>query len=96
MRCGISTACFFPEDTLLSLQQVVQTGSPITEVFLNTFREAEDDYIHKLCQVVQQSGIQVVSVHPFSSMLDGFFFASPYATRFDDGMALFEKYYVAC
>ncbi|MDL2252884.1 sugar phosphate isomerase/epimerase [Ruminococcaceae bacterium OttesenSCG-928-I18] len=96
MRCGISTSCFFPEDTVLSLQQVVQMGSPVTEVFLNTFSEAEDAYIDRLCDIVKGSGTEVVSVHPFSSMLDGYFFASHYPTRFWDGLSLFKRYYEIC
>ena len=96
MRCGISTSCFFPMDTALSLQQVVRTGAEVTEVFLNTFSEAEDAYIDILCEIVKNSGIQVGSVHPFSSMLDGYFFASHYTTRFSDGLSLFKRYYEIC
>ncbi len=96
MRCGVSTSCFFPEDTLRSLQKVVQIGSPVTEVFLNTFSEVEEDYVQALRREVRRSGIQVVAVHPFSSMLDGFFFASPYATRLQDGLRLFKRYFEVC
>ncbi len=96
MRCGISTSCFFPKDTLQSLHQVIDTGSPITEIFFNTFSEIEDDYVNELYNCVQSSGIEVVSFHPFSSMLDGFFFASPYEQRFYDGEALYRRYFEIC
>ncbi len=96
MRCGISTSCFYPKDTLQSLMQVVELGSPITEIFLNTFSEIEDDYIEKLYQCVSGSKTKVVAFHPFSSMLDGFFFASTYKRRFADGEALYRRYFEIC
>ncbi len=71
-------------------------GSPLTEVFLNTFSEIEEPYLAKLCQTVRASGIEVVSVHPFSSMLDGFFFASHYERRLQDGMDLYKRYFELC
>lgn len=96
MRCGISTACFYPDSTLDSLKQVVETGAPVTEIFLNTFSEMDQPYIEKLMKVVYSSGIQVASVHPFTSMLEGFFFASGYEGRFEDGMRIYRRYYEIC
>ncbi len=96
MRCGISTSCYFPEDTLVSLKHVTGAAAPVTEVFLNTFSETEPDYVGKLDALRRESGIEVCSLHPFSSMLDGFFFASPYAARMRDGIALYRRYYEVC
>ncbi len=96
MRCGISTSCFFPKDTLQSLEEVIKSGAPVTEIFLNTFSEIEPEYIKKLYQCVQKSGIEVVAFHPFSSMLDGFFFASTYKRRYYDGETLYRRYFEIC
>ncbi len=96
MRCGVSTACYFPLDTCAALERVAATGAPITEVFLNTFSEAEDVYVQRLGGIVEASGIEVVSVHPFSSMLDGYFFASTYESRMADGLALYRRYFEIC
>ncbi len=96
MRCGISTACFYPENTLLSLQQITAAGAPVTEVFLNTFSELEPPFISQLAAVARQGGVQVLSVHPFSSALEGFLFASRYEGRFADGIDLYRKYFAAC
>ncbi len=96
MRCGISTACFFPQDTLQSLQQVIAIGSPVTEIFLNTFSEIETPYVDELYRCVHDAKIEVVAFHPFSSMLDGFFFASTYERRFFDGEALYRRYFEIC
>ena len=96
MRCGISTACFYPENTLDALRRVVDTGAPVTEIFLNTFSELEDSFIHKLQEEVQRSGIEVSSVHPFSSAMEGFFFVSAYDGRFKDGMEIYRRFFEIC
>lgn len=95
MRCGISTACFYPEDTLTALKMVAATGAPVTEIFLNTFSELEKDYIARLDDVARTAGIQVVSLHPFSSAMEGFFFATRYAGRMDDGIRLYRRFFEA-
>lgn len=96
LRCGISTACLFPQDTLAALQQVIALGAPLTEVFLNTVSEMEPAYIARLERAVQASGIEVVSVHPSLSMLDGYFFASYYEGRFTDGLRVYRRYFEVC
>lgn len=93
MRCGISTACFFPEEMLDAIRQVIETGAPVTEIFLNTFSELEEGFIQKLEKIVLDSGIRVASIHPFTSMMEGFFFASHYKGRMADGLALYKKYF---
>lgn len=96
MRCGISTACFYPENTLKSLQSVIDAGAPVTELFLNTFSELEDGFICKVKDMVSSSGIEISSVHPFSSIIEGFFFASWYEGRMDDGIGLYRCFFEIC
>ena len=95
MRCGVATACFYPDTTLNSLAQVIETGVPVTEVFLNTFHEYEDDYIAKLVEMVSSSGIRVKSFHPFSSMIEGFLSASASLGRFSDGFQSYRRFFKA-
>lgn len=95
MRCGLSTACFFPEDTLSSLKKVVAANIPVVEIFFNTFSEIEDTYIIDIENVLHQSNTEVVSVHPFSSPMESFFFASNYPGRFDDGVRLYRRIFEA-
>ncbi len=96
MRCGISTACFYPEDLFEALRQVAATGAPVTEIFLNTFSELEEVPMRRLADAVGEAGIRVSAIHPFTSMIEGFFFASPYLGRMDDGMRLYRRYFEAC
>lgn len=96
MQCGISTACFYPRDTLESFTWIAEHGVLVTELFINTFCELEDDYVEKLLHVQRETGIRVSSVHPFTGMIEGFFFASGYSTRIRDGVALYRRFYEIC
>lgn len=95
MQCGLSTACFFPETTLSSLEQVIESKVPVAELFLNTFSELEDAYVERIISALQNSTTKIVSVHPFSSTMEGFFFATPYEGRFSDGLYLYRKIFDA-
>ncbi|NLW77933.1 MAG: sugar phosphate isomerase/epimerase [Ruminococcaceae bacterium] len=96
MRCGISTSCFYPETPLEALHKLIGAGAPVAEVFINTFAELEEGYVNKLVAAQRASGIQVVSVHPFSAVMEGFLFASDYKTRFDDGVKLYRQFFHLC
>uniref|UniRef100_S0DFH0 Xylose isomerase-like TIM barrel domain-containing protein n=1 Tax=termite gut metagenome TaxID=433724 RepID=S0DFH0_9ZZZZ len=96
MLCGISTACFYPQDTRVSLRRVIQAGARVVEVFLNTFSELEDGYLAELAGIAGAAGVRVVSVHPCSSAMEGFFFASRYAARMADGIRLYRRFFQAC
>lgn len=96
MLCGISTACLYPQDTLESLEQVAALQPDCMEVFLNTFREWDAPYLDALCRRREEFGIPVVSVHPFTSGLEPFLFFTSYETRFEDGLALYRRYFEAC
>lgn len=96
MRCGISTSCFYPENTLSSLQRVIDAGAPVTELFLNTFSELEPAFVARVADAVQRSGICISSVHPFTSAMEGFFFASQYEGRMLDGISIYRRYFEVC
>lgn len=96
MRCGISTACFYPGETLHALRQLADAGVKVVELFPNTFSELEDEYLQKLKDIVDSAGITVSSLHPFTAAMEGFFFASTYKTRFGDGEKLYRRYFEMC
>lgn len=96
MECGVSTANFYPEYLLTAFEQLVAAKVPVTEVFINTFSEMEEDFLEQLLRAKEGSGMRVVSVHPFSAVMEGFFFASDYKTRFADGAEVYRKFFRAC
>lgn len=96
MTCGVSTSCFYPMETAQSLAILQNAKMQSVEIFLNTFSELEDSYIDTLCSMVQKSETEVVSVHPFTSGMETFFFASLYETRVLDGLKLYRRYFEVC
>lgn len=96
MACGISTANFFPENTLSAFSHLTDAHVPLTELFFNTFSEMDDDFVEQLLAEKKRSGIRVAAVHPFSAQLEGFFFASHYETRFSDGLKFYRRFFEIC
>lgn len=89
---GVSSACFYPMETLCAVRQLCAWKIPNIEIFFNSPRELKEEYVQKLHQLCQQSGTQVVSVHPFTSGIEPLFFFSEYPGRFEDGIELYEGY----
>ena len=67
---GVSSACFYPMETLCAVRQLCAWKIPNIEIFFNSPRELKEEYVQKLHQLCQQSGTQVVSVHPFTSGIE--------------------------
>lgn len=96
MRCGISSASFFPLDSLSSLEILVEAKVPVAELFLNTFSELEESYIDKVEKIINGGETELVSFHPFTGPLEGFFFAIDYPGRMQDGLKLYRRYFEIC
>lgn len=96
MHCGISTACFYPGETAQALALLCGAGIRTTEIFLNTFSELRPEYLSRLKEILSASDTRAAALHPFSSMLETFFFASGYPNRLQDGLALYRRYFEIC
>lgn len=95
MNCGISTSTFYPETTEKSLDFIINGKFPCCELFLNAFSEVEPDFISELAKKAQNGGVEVVSIHPFTSFMEPMSFFTPYERRFTDGLELYKKYFNA-
>ncbi len=96
MQCGVSTACFYPEETAASLQRLQRAGIKTVELFLNTFSELEPAYLARLERILQAGDMHAAALHPFTSVLETFLFATDYPTRLEDGLKFYEQYFSAC
>ena len=96
MEIGISSSCYYPQNTLTSLEKALDAGAPVAEVFLNTFRELEPGFVARLGECARRKGRRILSVHPFTSALEPFLFFSEYETRFEDGLDLYRRYFEVC
>ena len=96
MKCGVSTACYYPEPTENALYELVSHQVPYIEIFLNTFSELEVPFVKRLQEILKQGMTQVVSLHPFTSGMEPLLFFSNYKRRFEDGVCLYQHYFEFC
>ena len=95
MRMGVSTACFYPMLTELSLITLLEMGVTELEIFFNTSSELNKKYIKGLRSSLRKYGGKVRSIHPYSSMMEPFMFFSNYERRFNDMMDDYKRYFEA-
>jgi len=95
MQVGISSAVFYPMETELAVEKIIQLGFKRTELFINCESEYDDLYIDKLKEKMDGAGIQVVSIHPYTSLIEGMFFFSEYDRRVQDSISQYRKYFRA-
>lgn len=96
MQCGISTACLYPCQTLESLERLLTLGAGSVEIFLNAFAELRQDYVLRLREALERAGRPITSLHPFTSGLEPLLLFSEYPGRFQEGVALYRRYFEIC
>ena len=92
MEIGMSLACFYPLEPEKAVAKARALGIKTCEIFLNTFSELEDDYLHMLKERCDGAGLRVYSIHPFTSAIENYFFFSPYPRRVQDASELYRRY----
>ena len=95
MNIGVSTACLYPEETEKAVAKLCGAGFKRLEIFFNTFRELEEDYLKELKAIAGAYGARAVSIHPFTSGYEPMLLFSRYGRRFEDGAELYRRYYNA-
>jgi len=95
MRIGISTSCYYPQPTEEALAILAGAGAPALEVFFNTSSELEPGYLRQLRRLADEAGAPIVSVHPYTSGMEGLLFFSEYSRRFEDAREYYKRYYRA-
>ncbi len=92
-QIGVSSACFYPDETEKSLETAGECGFTQVELFLNSPSELEDEFVDKLISIKEKYSLDIVSLHPFTSFAESFFLFSNYERRFTDTLPLYEKYF---
>lgn len=95
MEVGISTACFYPQPLEDTIERVAKLGIQTVEIFFNTESEMHEPFYRELRERIQQNGLSVVSLHPFTSLMEGILLFSEYARRTEDGFAQYRHYFRA-
>ena len=92
---GISSACFFPLDTIKSVEACADAGFDIEEIFINTDSELSGEYFGRLKKVVSERKLRITSIHPFTSGFENILFFVGYDKRIEDGAEYYKKYFNA-
>ena len=95
MQIGISSACFYPMETLDSLKLLGEHGVKMSEIFMNSFSELKKEYVNELFAVKDYYGMQIPSIHPFTSEFEPFMFFTDYKSRVDDALDFYKQYFEA-
>jgi len=94
-RLGVSTACYYPQDTFLSFKEVISANVPVAEVFMNSLDELEKSNLDRYREQMSEHGIEIISFHPYTSAFESLLFFSEYTRRVNDGIELYKRFFDA-
>lgn len=94
LNIGVSTACFYPKYTEKAVNDIINMGVDVMEIFFNSDSELCDNFINKLNFTIYNK-CKVVSIHPFTSGFEPFLIFSKYDRRFKDAVIYYNKYFKA-
>ena len=84
MPIGVSSSCLYPLSPRESLEIIAKLGVKTSEVFFNSPSELTLEYAKKLCRIKDEHGINIVSLHPYTSFAETVMLFSEYERRFTD------------
>ncbi len=93
MEIGISSSCFYPMQVEDSLRQVGELGAKTAEIFFNSYCELSGNILDELCSIKNYYGMNIRSIHPFSSAFETVLLFSNYDRRTDDGVEFYKHYF---
>ncbi len=95
MDVGISSAVFYPMLVEDSISKIAELGIKKIELFFNCDYEVSPEYLRGLSKSLRASEIEVVSLHPYTSLVEGVYFFSDYARRTDESIEKYKAYFDA-
>lgn len=91
MAIGISTSCLYPQATEEALETLGRMGVKTCEIFLNSTSETTPEFMRLLNKIKAEYGIDIVSVHPFSSFSETYMLFGNYRRRYLDVCEFYKK-----
>lgn len=92
MKIGASSACFYPLETEKSFEKLCNMGFDTVELFVNSPSEIQDDFLSLLLEIRNKYGVNIISIHPFSSFAETGLFFSTYERRFLDALPFYDAF----
>lgn len=91
MAFGISTSCLYPMNTEEALDTLGRLGVRTCEVFLNSISETTLNFAETLNKIKNEYGMNIVSVHPFSSFSETYMLFGEYERRYLDAFDFYKR-----
>lgn len=92
---GVSSSNYYPLETELAFDKMCETGCRVTEVFLCSKSETKEKYLTEMRKKADDNGIKIVSLHPYTSVLENTFLFSQYKRRFYDTLEEYKRFFEA-
>ncbi len=93
MKTGMSSACFYPLETEKAVIRCGEMGFKNLEIFVNSYCELSGSILNEIRAAIRHYGINVCSVHPFTSFAEPFVFFGSYDRRVNDGIEFYKNYF---
>jgi len=94
-RIGISSACFYPEETFDAVKHCTDLCITNIEIFMNSFSELTPPYLFRIAELCRQTNTHITSIHPFTSGYEYLLFFSAYKKRAADSAEFYRMYFHA-
>lgn len=91
MPIGVSSSCLYPLSPREGLETIARLGVKTSEVFFNSPSELTLEYAKKLCRIKDEYGIDIVSLHPYTSFAETVMLFSEYERRFTDTLEYYKQ-----
>ncbi len=93
MITGMSSSCFYPKETEKSLINCGELGFTNVEIFINTYSELIKPMRNEFKAIKEHYGLNICSIHPFTSFAESTVLFGTYPRRVDDGMEFYKHYF---
>ena len=93
MKIGVSSASLYPLHAEDAISELASLGVRYAELFANSTCEAREPVAGQIEQTCRESGIEVLSFHPFSSPMESVYLFSTYDRRIDEMMSLYREFF---
>ena len=95
MKIGVSSASLYPLHAEDAFRELAALGVRNAELFANSSCEAHEPVISDIESTVRESGMSVISFHPFSSPMESVFLFSTYDRRIQEMLDMYSGFFGA-
>lgn len=93
IQFGVSTASLYPELVEDALYALASLGAGAVEIFFNAGCELEEPVFGRLREILDEYGVNAVSVHPYHSPFESLCLFSGYERRVGEMIDTYKRYF---